>query len=416
MENPYDEACEQVRTTAKLLQVDASLISTLTEPVRILQDDIPIKRESGDRDSFNAFRVQHNNSLGPFKGGIRFHHEISLDELKALSMAMTWKCALLQVPFGGAKGGIIVNPKEMTRPELQALSRGFVNSFAEHLGPDKDIPAPDMYTDSQVMSWMLDEYEKTVHQHAPAAFTGKPVELGGLRLRTEATGLGGYVIADAAARSLKMKPKSTQVIVQGFGNVGCATAQFLHAAGYKIVGLSDSKGGIYNKKGLHPTELRACKEKSGNLAACHPKDTSAGTHHLTNEELLEAKTDMLVPAALGNQINERNAKNIQARLIVELGNGAVTQKAAAALTNNGSNIIPDILANAGGVVASYFEWAQNRQGYAWPYEETRARLQAMMMDAFTRTTAMAKEKELNMRTAANVIAIERVARATALRR
>ncbi len=410
MHDYLEDARQTLFDAGKALGLDSRLLKVLSEPVRVLEDDITIKRETGSRQSFNAYRVQHNDALGPFKGGIRFHQDVSMDEVKALAMLMTWKCALVEVPFGGAKGGIVVDSKGFSDKELESLSRGFVQSFAEFLGPEIDIPAPDIYTNARVMSWMLDEYERMTKRHAPGAFTGKPVELGGLKLREEATGLGGFYVADAAAKSLKLKPKAT-VAVQGFGNVGFNIARFFHDAGYRVVAVSDSSGGVYKMSGLNPNDVMACKAKKGSVSACIPGMGKA----VSNEDVLELDVDVLVPAALGNQITSKNADNIKARVIVEMANSPVAKDAYAALAEKKIFIIPDILANAGGVVASYFEWAQNRQGYSWDYDASRQRLGSVMVDAFDRTFKNSVRKGTDMRKSAYLLAVERVALAAMMR-
>ncbi len=398
-----------LESAAKILNMDENRLKELSEPKRILEDDIAVKMDAGDTKNFNAYRVQHNDALGPFKGGIRFHPDVNIDEVKALAMGMTWKCSLMGLPFGGAKGGIIVNPKELSARELEQLSRGYVRSFAEFIGPSKDIPAPDVYTNPKIMAWMLDEYESIVKRHAPGTFTGKPLELGGISLRDEATGLGGFFVGDAAAKKLKMSPKSTTVAVQGFGNVGFNAAKFFHDAGYKVVAVSDSKGAIYDKSGLNPSEVMKGKFEKGSVS-----ETWIGKQ-ISNEELLELDADMLVPAAMNDQITDKNADGVKAKLIVELANGPVNSSAEKALKEKGVTLVPDILANAGGVTVSYFEWVQNSYGYYWSHEEALGKLKVIMNFAFERAFSEAEKRKLTIREAAYVLAVDRVAKAMVLR-
>ncbi len=409
MDDHLSSAKMQFDGAAKLLGLDKSLVKALLEPKRVLEDDIPVKMDAGGTRHFNAYRVQHNDALGPFKGGIRFHPEVNIDEVKALAMAMTWKCSLLGLPYGGAKGGIVVDSKKISVHELEEISRGYVRSFAEFIGPFKDIPAPDVYTSPQIMAWMLDEYEHIVKSHAHAAFTGKPVELGGIKIREEATGLGGFFLADAAASRLKMKPASTAVAVQGFGNVGFNAAVFFHKAGYRVVAVSDSKGAIYDESGLDPSSVMKGKAEKGSVS-----ETGKGKR-ITNEELLELDADVLVPAALSNQINAENAERVKAKLIVELANGPVNANADGILAEKCIVVVPDILANAGGVTASYFEWVQDNYGFFWSYTETLNRLKAMMGSAFERTFSKASEMGITIREASYALAVDRVARAMVLR-
>ncbi len=409
MEDELSSAKAQFDGAARILRLDRGLVKALLEPKRILEDDVSVKMDAGGTKYFNAYRVQHNEALGPFKGGIRFHQEVSLDEVKALAMAMTWKCSLLGLPYGGAKGGVIVDTKKVSVHELEDISRGYVRSFAEFIGPFKDVPAPDAYTNPQVMAWMLDEYEGIVKGHAPAAFTGKPVELGGIKVREEATGLGGFFSADAAASRLKMKPASTTVAVQGFGNVGFNAAVFFHRGGYRVVAVSDSKGAVYDKSGLDPSAVMELKAEKGSVS-----ETGMGKQ-ITNEELLELDVGILAPAALSNQITSRNAEKVKARLIVELANGPVNANADGILNEKGAVVIPDILANAGGVTASYLEWVQNNYGFCWSYSETLKSLKEMMSYAFERTLSEASKRSISAREAAYVLAVDRVARAMVLR-
>ncbi len=409
MDDYLNSAKVQFDRAARLLKLDKSFVKALLEPKRVLKDDILVKMDAGGTKYFNAYRVQHNDALGPFKGGIRFHPEVSIDEVKALAMSMTWKCSLLGLPYGGAKGGVIVDAKKASLRELEDISRGYVRSFSEFIGPFKDVPAPDVYTNPKIMAWMLDEYEALAKCHAHATFTGKPLELGGIKIREEATGLGGFFVADSAACRLGMKPASTTVAVQGFGNVGFNAAVFFHNAGYKVVALSDSNGAVYDKSGLDPSSVMKSKAEKGSVS-----DSGKGKR-ITNDELLGLDVDVLVPAALSGQVTEKNAGNVKAKLVVELANGPVNSDADRILNEKGITVVPDILANAGGVTASYFEWVQNNYGFFWSYTETLNRLKEMMSSAFERTFSKSCDDGMSLREASYVLAVDRVVRAMALR-
>ncbi len=416
--NPFESARKQLKAAADILGIDKRIYASLSQPERELTDDIPVRMDDGGTQNFNSFRIQHNDALGPFKGGIRFSLNVSMEEVKALAMWMTWKSALVGIPFGGAKGGIICDPKKFSAKELERLSRGYVQQFVEYMGPDKDIPAPDMYTNAQVMAWMLDEYEKLTGHHAPGAFTGKPLELGGIGARESATGYGGAVAVHEVARLLKLKPKSATVAIQGFGNVGCNTAEFLYKHGYSIVALSDSRGGIYSKKGLNPSAAMACKLEKGMIAECYYAGSvvnGSKADVISNDELLELDVDILIPAAMESQITAKNANNIKAGVVVELANGPTTPDADRVLFEKGIPVIPDVLANSGGVIASYFEWVQNNYGYYWSDDEVHDKLSMLVVSAFDRMASKSKEHGVDMRTGAYLLAVSRVARAVELR-
>ncbi len=416
--NPFDSARKQLKIASDILKLDRKTFAALSQAKRELSDDIPVRMNDGSTQNFNSLRVQHNDALGPFKGGIRFSPQVSMDEVRALAMWMTWKTSLAGLPFGGAKGGVICDPKKFSKDELERLSRGYVQQFVEYIGPDKDIPAPDVYTNAQVMAWMLDEYEKLTGHHAPAAFTGKPVELGGIGARESATGYGGFVAVQQVAKLLKLKPKSTAVAIQGFGNVGHNAAQFLYDAGYKVVALSDSQGAIYNKKGLNPAAAMTCKIEKGKIAECYylgsvVNGSKSGV--ISNEELLELDVDMLIPAALENQITAKNANSIKAKVVVELANGPTTPEADKVLHEKNVTVVPDTLANSGGVIGSYFEWVQNNYGYYWADDEVHDKLGKIVASAFGKVVAKSEEHNVNMRTGAYLLAVHRVARAIELR-
>lgn len=416
--NPYESAKKQLKAAADILGIERRTYAVLSQPKRELTDDIPVKMDDGTTPNFNSFRVQHNDALGPFKGGIRFGQQVSMEEVKALAMWMTWKSALVGIPFGGAKGGIICDPKRFSAKELERLSRGYVQQFVDYMGPDKDVPAPDMYTNAQVMAWMLDEYEKLTGHHAPGAFTGKPLELGGIGARESATGYGGAVAVHEVAKLLKLKPKSTTVAIQGFGNVGHNTAELLYEQGYNIVALSDSKGGIHNKKGLNPSAAMTCKLEKGMIAECYYAGSVVGGSKadvISNEELLELDVDILIPAALENQITAKNVGNVKARVVVELANGPTTPDADKVLFERGIPVIPDVLANSGGVIASYFEWVQNNYGFYWADSEVNEKLSKLVSSAFGKMAAKSDEHKVDMRTGAYLLAVSRVAKAIELR-
>lgn len=416
--NPLDSARKQLRAAAAILKIEPKVLAVLSEPKNELTDDIPVKMDDGETEYFNSFRIQHNDALGPFKGGIRFGPDVSMDEVKALAMWMTWKTALVGVPFGGAKGGIICDPKKFSQAELERLSRGYVQQYVDSIGPHKDIPAPDMYTNAQIMAWMLDEYEKLTGRHAPGAFTGKPVELGGIGSRESATGYGGFVAVQQVAKLLKLKPKSTTVAIQGFGNVGHHAAQFLFDAGYRIVALSDSQGAIYNRKGLNPAAAMTCKLEKGMIAKCYYAGSvvnGSKSGIIKNEELLELGVDILMPAALESQITAKNANNIKAKVVVELANGPTTPEADRILQQKKIKVVPDVLANSGGVIGSYFEWVQNNYGYYWADEEVHDKLSKLVTAAFAKAVAKSREHNVDIRTGAYLLAVSKVARAIELR-
>jgi glutamate dehydrogenase len=358
--------------------------------------------------SFKAFRVQYNDARGPTKGGIRFHPGVSLEEVRALALWMTLKCAVVDIPYGGAKGGVAVDPKKLKPSELEELSRKYVQAFHEHMGPEKDIPAPDVYTDSQVMAWMLDEYEKINHGHYPAFITGKPLELGGSKVRDYSTAMGAFYVLREFAKMNNMKPQNTRVAIQGFGNAGSNLAKILHNEGYAIVAVSDSKGGIYDNNGIDIPLLIEYKQKKGRV------DGFKGTE-ISNEDLIEAGCDVLIPAAMENQITKENACSVKASVILEVANGPVTSEADKILDSGGVTILPDVLANAGGVVVSYFEWVQNNMGYYWSEKEVLDKLEEKMARAFEEVDKMAKEKGTSYRNASYILGMKRILDAEKLR-
>jgi glutamate dehydrogenase/leucine dehydrogenase len=408
--NPFENAQKQLKEAAKVMKLDDNILEVLKEPQRIMTVNIPVVMDDGSVKSFIGFRSQHNDFRGPTKGGIRYHPNVTLDEVKALSMWMTWKCAVVGIPYGGGKGGIIVNPKELSEKELEKLSRGFVTALRDFIGPEKDIPAPDVYTNPQVMAWMMDEYSLLHGKPSPGVITGKPLEIGGSKGRSYATAQGGVYTLIKAVEKLGMKPEETTVAIQGYGNAGYYAAKILHGLGFKIIAVSDSKGAILKEDGLDPEAVFKHKKKTKSVKGF------SGTKNITNEELLELKCDVLVPAALENVITKDNAGKINTKIIVELANGPTTPEADDVLFKKGVLMIPDILANAGGVTVSYFEWVQNLMNYYWTEEEVLEKLKKIMDDSFDQVYATSKEYKVDMRVAAYVVAIKRVADAIKLRK
>lgn len=413
-QNFFLNAQKQLREIAGILKIKPAVLQELEEPQRIIKFQIPILRDNGEKEIFFGFRSQHNNALGPYKGGIRFHPNVSENEIKALSMLMTWKCSLAGLPFGGGKGGVIVDPRKLSRGELEELSRGYVKGIFPFLGPDIDVPAPDVNTNAQIMAWMTDEYSKLKGKDSPAAFTGKPLEMWGLEGREEATGYGGVIILKELQKIFGFKPKETTLAIQGFGNVGSNFARFAFKEGYKILALSEKEGGIYVAKGLNPEETIRCREKKGKIAGCYCVgsvcDLSYG-RQITNEELLEMEVDVLVPAAIEDVITEKNASKIKAKYLIEMANGPVNPKAEPILEKRGIVSVPDILANAGGVIASYFEWLQSKQKKKWPKAKVLKELSANLEKSFRKVWTLSEQEKMNLRKAAYLLAIDRVVKA-----
>ena len=405
----YDIAVEQFQRAADIMKLDPNVQEILRKPRRILSVNFPVKMDDGRLLLYQGFRSQHNNALGPYKGGVRFHPNVTIDEVKALSMWMTWKCAVAGIPFGGAKGGVTVNPKQLSQSELEKLSRSFFSLISEIVGPYRDIPAPDVYTDSQTMAWFMDEYSKGEKNNAFAVVTGKPLIIGGSLGRDSATGRGVAITVEEAARHLKLNLKGATCAVQGFGNVGSWAYQFLEEDGVKIVAVSDSKGGAYKKSGIWFNDAASYKKKTGsviNLPDSQP---------ITNEELLELDVDILIPAALEDVITKDNAKSIKAKLVAEGANGPTTPEADDILFHNGITLIPDILANSGGVSTSYLEWVQNLQHLYWTADEVDHRLKNIMVKAFAEVYKTSQDHNVDMRTGAYIQAIGKVRDAMKIR-
>ena len=409
IENPYDVAVAQFDEAAERLGLSQSMRAILRKPKRELIVNFPVRLDNGNVEMFTGYRVQHNITRGPAKGGIRFSPAVSLDEVRALAMWMTWKCAVVGIPFGGAKGGVICDPHQMSRAELERMTRRYATEISIIMGPNSDIPAPDMNTNPQVMAWMMDTYSMHQGYSVPAVITGKPLAIGGSEGRLEATARGVQIVTREALKDLNMVPERCSVAIQGFGNVGSVTSRLLADLGCKIVALSDIKGGVYNPAGIDVhTALRYSKEH-GNLRGL------PGSENVTNAELLELPCDILIPAALENQLTARNAARVKARLVVEAANGPTTPDAEAILYDKGVTIVPDILANAGGVTVSYFEWVQDLQRFFWDESEINDRLETIMTRGYYATRHKAREQQTNLRMGAYLLAVTRVAEATEMR-
>lgn len=407
--NPYAVAVAQFDEAADRLGLSQAMRNILRMPKRELIVNFPVRMDNGDVQVYTGYRVQHNINRGPAKGGIRFSSQVSLDEVRALAMWMTWKCAVVNIPFGGAKGGVICDPHDMSRGELERLSRRYATEISILIGPDSDIPAPDLNTNPQIMAWMMDTFSMHQGYSVPAVITGKPLAIGGSEGRLEATARGVGVVTKAAMRHLDIALKDASVVIQGFGNVGGITARFLHEMGCRVVGLSDVSGGVYNELGIDvPTATRFSREH-GSLRGLPRAEA------VTNEELLELPCTILIPAALENQITAENADRIRARVIIEAANGPTTNKADRILNEKGVLIVPDILANAGGVTVSYFEWVQDLQHFFWAETEINQRLETIMQRSFDAVLEKAVAQNTNMRMGAYLLAVSRVAEATELR-
>jgi glutamate dehydrogenase (NAD(P)+) len=407
--NAWDVAQRQFDLAAEHLNLSPGLRKVLREPKRELTVHFPVKMDDGQIEVFTGYRVQHNLSRGPAKGGIRYHQNVTLDEVKALAMWMTWKCAVVGIPFGGGKGGVIVDPKKLSMREVEGLTRRFATEISILIGPEKDIPAPDVNTNSQTMAWIMDTYSMHVGYTAPAVVTGKPIPLGGSEGRNEATAQGAVYCLEDAARHLGMEIPKCRVAVQGFGNAGAIAAQLMYAEGSKIIAVSDSTGAIFKADGFDPNAVLAWKQEHHSVVGF------PGTKEISNAELLELPCDILIPAALENQITAQNAGKVQARLIGEAANGPTTPEADAILYENGQFVIPDILCNAGGVTVSYFEWVQDLERDFWDVAHVNEKLHAVMKKAFVSTLDMSLKQKVNMRTAAYLLAVQRVADASSVR-
>ena len=407
--NPFEAVMSRFDIAAQKLNLDDGLYQFLRYPRREITVYIPVFMDTGRLQVFTGYRVQHNISRGPSKGGLRFAPDVTLDEIKALAAWMTWKCAVVNIPFGGAKGGVVCDPPQMSSGELERLTRRYTAELFEFLGPEKDVPAPDINTNEQIMAWVMDTYSMHARQTVTGVITGKPLELGGSAGRKEATGRGLMIVAVEACKKFNLAPQDTRVVIQGFGNVGSVTAQLLYEQGFKVVAVSDIRCGIYNPEGLDIPRVTEYQRRNRILDGYPEAD------RITNAELIELPCDILVPAATENQITSRNAARIKARIIAEGANGPTTAKADLILESNHVFIIPDILANAGGVTVSYFEWVQDRQGYFWKESVVNERLGDYMTASFHEVVKYSETHNVNMRIASYMLAIDRVARGTRLR-
>jgi glutamate dehydrogenase len=404
-ENPFEIVKGLLKEAVQNLELDEGVYRLLQKPMRILEVSIPIRRDNGQIMNYTGYRSQHIDILGPTKGGIRFHPKVNLDEVRALSMWMSLKSAILGLPFGGGKGGVIVDPKDLTERELEELSRSYIRSLTPIIGPEKDIPAPDVNTNPQIMGWMLDEYDKLRGYNVPGFITGKPLIIGGSQGRVEATGRGVVITIVEAAKKLNIELKGATAAIQGFGNVGSMTAKFLHELGVKIVAITDSKGGIYAKDGMDiPKLVEYAKDKK--MVSDFP-----GCENMDSNKLFGLPVDILIPAALENQITEKTAPTIQAKIVAEAANGPTTPAGDRILDEKGVFIIPDILCNSGGVTVSYFEWVQNTMGYYWKEQEVNEKLEEKMVNAFHDVYRMTEEKRADMRSAAYMVGVGRLAEA-----
>jgi glutamate dehydrogenase (NAD(P)+) len=402
---PWESALRQLDDAARIMNLDPGVHEVLKHPRRALQVSLPVRLDDGTVKVFTGYRVHHSTSRGPSKGGIRYHPAVTLDEVKALAMWMTWKCAVVGIPYGGAKGGVVVDPSKLSMRELERLTRRYASEIVPLIGPERDIPAPDLGTNEQIMAWIMDTYSTREGFSVPGVVTGKPRAIGGSAGRTQATSRGVMYITLATLKHLGMSVEDARVVVQGFGNVGGGTVDFLHQQGCRIVGVSDEKGGVYNPEGLSPTGLRVHEEEAGTVRGFD------GGQSVTNRELLELECDVLIPAAIEGQITPENADRIRAGVIVEAANGPTTPEADEILLDRGIPVVPDILANAGGVTVSYFEWVQDLQAYYWQEDEVNDRLRLIMERSYVDVLALAEDRKVPMRTAATILGVARVAEA-----
>jgi glutamate dehydrogenase (NAD(P)+) len=403
--NPWHQALEQLEQAARIMNLDPNVHEVLRYPKRSLEVAVPVKMEDGSVHTFTGYRVHHNTSRGPSKGGIRYHPGVNLDEVKALAMWMTWKCAVVGIPYGGAKGGVIVDPKTLTRVELEHLTRRYASEILPLIGPERDIPAPDVGTDEQIMAWIMDTYSMNQGYSVPGVVTGKPLSVGGSAGRRASTARGVMYVTVATLKHLGMPVDEARVVVQGFGKVGAPAVQLLHEQGCQIIGVGDVGGAVYHDRGLSPTGLLAHQAEHGSVAGFE------GGNQISSEQLLELDCDVLIPAALEGVITVENADRVQARIIVEAANGPTSPEADEILLDRGVHVVPDILANAGGVTASYFEWVQDLQAYFWTEDEVNARLRRVMEESYIAVLEMAEDRKVTMRQAATILGVSRVAEA-----
>jgi glutamate dehydrogenase (NADP+) len=407
----YSDALQRLDLAAQHMDVEPEVVERLRSPRSSLEVSIPVRMDDGSLRVFTGYRVRHDDSRGPTKGGLRFHPDVTLSEIKALAFWMTFKCATVGIPYGGGKGGVIVDPRELSRLELERLSRGYIRRVADFIGPETDIPAPDVYTNARIMGWMMDEYSNIQRKPCPAVITGKPISLGGSLGRDDATGRGAYYCIKELERKRGWNPSDLTVAVQGFGNGGQHAVRLLHADGYKVVAISDSRGGIFRAEGFDVPSIIQAKNDTRRVKAVYCEGGVCElieSENLTNAELLELDVDILIPAALENVFTEKNAPNVRAKVIVEVANGPCTPRADIILNEKGVLVVPDILANAGGVTVSYFEWIQNRAGDYWPVDEVHTRLREIMCREFNAVYDRMEELGTDMRTASYVHALSRL--------
>lgn len=402
--NPFEEAQKQLARALKVREVSAALKARLLRPEREISVSIPITMDAGDVKVFEGYRVQYNSLRGPYKGGIRYHPDANIDEVRALAFWMSIKCAIGNIPMGGGKGGITLDPRALSKKELEAVSRGWVRALYPVLGPEKDVPAPDVNTNGEIMRWMADEYQKLTGDKRNATFTGKPLDYGGSEGRSAATGAGGFFVFEALQKALKLG-KSVSVVIQGMGNVGGHAAEIFTAHGHRVVAMSDSKGGIYSPEGLDPKAVEAYKKENGSLKGF------PGAKQVSNQQLLELECDVLIPAALENQITKTNAKKIKAKVVLELANGPTTTDADDFLFARGITVIPDVLANSGGVVVSTYEWEQNLKGEHWSEKDVLGKLRKLLAKEAAHVWDQSKKLKTDLRRAAFSIGLERLDKA-----
>lgn len=413
-ESLFADASKRLEQALKYATISEDAIERLKYPKTSLTVSIPVRMDNGSLRIFKGYRVRYDDTRGPGKGGVRYHPNVCLDEVQSLAFWMTFKCAAINLPFGGAKGGVTVNPKELSRLELERLSRGYIDAIADFIGPDIDIPAPDVYTNPMIMGWYMDQYSIIHRQLTPAVVTGKPLSLGGSLGRDTATATGAFYVIETLMPKFDQPPQNTTVAIQGFGNAGAHLATLLYNAGYKVVAVSDSKGGVYSKKGLDIPSIRRFKDTQKDIQAMYCEDSVCNVveHEvISNEDLLGLDVDLLIPAALENQITETNVHNIKAKYIFEVANGPTTSAADKILAEKGIYVFPDILVNAGGVTVSYFEWVQNRSGLYWTLEEVNQRLKQKMVEETLKIWQLKQEFSINLRTAAYVHALNRLGEA-----
>lgn len=399
---------EVIKEALFRLGYDEAMYELLKEPIRMLKVRIPVKMDDGTTKVFTGYRAQHSDAVGPTKGGIRFHPDVTEDEVKALSMWMTLKCGIVDLPYGGGKGGIVCDPRQMSMGELERLSRGYVRAISQIVGPTKDIPAPDVFTNAQIMAWMMDEYSRIDEFNSPGFITGKPIVLGGSQGRDRATAEGVTIVIQEAAKKCGINIQDARVVIQGFGNAGGFLAKFMSDLGAKVIGISDAYGALYDPDGLDIDYLLDRRDSFGTV-------TTLFENTISNKELLELDCDILVPAAIENQITAENAPNIKAKIVVEAANGPTTVEATKILTERGILLVPDVLASAGGVTVSYFEWVQNNQGYYWSVQEVKEKLRERMINAFENVYQTAQSRNIDMRLAAYMVGVRRTAEACRFR-